>query len=263
MLRALQTHWPEYLMEGASLGLFMISACTFGVLLDHPAGPLHQLIASPFLRRTIAGIAMGFTAIAIICSPFGKRSGAHMNPAVTLSFLSLGKIGSWDAAFYVAAQFAGGIAGVRLANAVLSPALADSTVNYVATVPGRWGVAAAFWAELLISFLMMSVVLRFSNSKRMSKLTPFVAGALVAIYITVEAPFSGMSMNPARTFGSAISAQQWTALWIYFMAPFVGMLAAAQLFRYQHGLHRVFCAKIHHHNDERCIFRCNYGELKA
>src|SRR5215472_6421744 len=176
MLRALQTHWPEYLMEGAALGLFMISACTFGVLLDHPAGPLHQLISSPFLRRTIAGMAMGFTAIAIICSPFGKRSGAHMNPAVTLSFLSLGKIGAWDAAFYVAAQFAGGIAGVRLANAVLSPALADSTVNYVATAPGRWGVAAAFWAELLISFLMMSVVLRVSNSKRMSKLTPFVAG---------------------------------------------------------------------------------------
>ena len=263
MLRALQTHWPEYLMEGAALGLFMISACTFGVLLDHPAGPLRQLISSPFLRRTIAGIAMGFTAIAIICSPFGKRSGAHMNPAVTLSFLSLGKIGSWDAAFYVAAQFAGGIAGVRLANTVLSPALAYSAVNYVATVPGRWGVAAAFWAELLISFLMMSVVLRFSNSKRLSKLTPFVAGALVATYITVEAPFSGMSMNPARTFGSAVAAKQWTALWIYFMAPFVGMLAAAQLFRYQHGLRRVFCAKIHHHNDERCIFRCNYGELKA
>jgi aquaporin Z len=263
MLRALQTHWPEYLMEGAALGLFMISACTFGVLLDHPSGPLHQLISSPFLRRTIAGIAMGFTAIAIICSPFGKRSGAHMNPAVTLSFLSLGKIRSWDAAFYVAAQFAGGIAGVRLAKAVLSPALADSAVNYVATVPGRWGVAAAFWAELFISFLMLSVVLRFSNSKRLSKLTPFVAGALVATYITVEAPFSGMSMNPARTFGSAVAAQQWTALWIYFMAPFVGMLAAAQLFRYQHGLRRVFCAKIHHHNDERCIFRCNYRELKA
>lgn len=248
-------------MEAAALGVFMLSACTFGVLLDHPAGPLHRLIVSPFLRRMIAGVAMGLTAIAIFCSPFGKRSGAHMNPAVTISFLSLGKVERWDAVFYVLAQFVGGIAGVRLANAFLGAALSDSSVNYVATTPGPWGVATAFRAEMLISFLMMSVVLRTSNSKRLSKLTPFIAGALVATYITVEAPFSGMSMNPARTLGSAISARQWTSLWIYFTAPLVGMLTAAQFFRYQHGIHRVFCAKIHHHNSERCIFRCNYCQL--
>jgi aquaporin Z len=263
MLRTLRTHWPEYLMEAAALGAFMISACTFGVLLEHPSAALHQAIPSALLRRALMGLAMGSTAIGLICSPWGQRSGAHMNPSVTLSFLSLGKIERWDAVFYVLAQFAGGVTGVRVANAFIGSALSESAVNYVATIPGTSGVPVAFLAELLISFVMMMAVLSASNSKHWMKFTPFLAGTLVATYITIEAPFSGMSMNPARTFGSALSAQQWTALWIYFTAPLLGMLAAAQLFRFRYGIHRIFCAKLHHHNDKRCIFRCNYDELIA
>lgn len=263
MFEAIRNHWPEYLMESAALGAFMISACTFGVLLDYPTGVLNHVIPNMFLRGMLGGFAMGLTAIAIFFSPWGKRSGAHMNPSVTLSFYSLRKIAGWDTVFYVVAQFAGAIAGVRLANALIGPALAHSSVNYAVTVPGASGVAVAFCAELLISFGMMTAVLHASNSKRWSRFTPILAGALVATYITFEAPLSGMSMNPARTFGSALSAQQWTAIWIYFTAPLAGMFGAAQLFRFRHGLHRVFCAKIHHHNGERCIFRCNYGELMS
>ena len=184
-----------------------------------------------------------------------------MNPAVTLSFLSLGKVQGWDAAFYILAQFAGGIAGVKIAELIMGKSLRHASVNYVATTPGPRGIATAFVAELIISFVMMTVVLNVSNAKRWSRLTPFVAATLVALYITFEAPLSGMSMNPARTFGSALPAQEWTAVWIYFTAPLAGMLGAAQLFRARRGLHQVFCAKFHHHNSERCIFRCNYGEL--
>ncbi len=261
MLQALRSHWPEYLMEAAALGVFMLSACTFAALLEHPASALHQAIPSALPRRVLMGIAMGLTAVGIICSPWGQRSGAHMNPSVTLSFLSLGKVARWDAAFYILAQFAGGVAGVRVADVFIGSALRDSAVNYVATTPGAPGVAVAFFAELLISFVLMTTVLSASNSKRWSRFTPYLAGTLVAAYITIEAPLSGMSMNPARTFGSALSAEQWTALWIYFTAPVLGMLTAAQLFRFRRGLHGVLCAKLHHHNDKRCIFRCNYGEL--
>src|SRR5215471_17505920 len=114
-MEAVRAHWPEYLMEAAALGMFMVSACMFGVLLEHVAG-----LAS----RVLAGIAMGFTAVAIISSPWGQRSGAHMNPAVTLTFLCLGKIAAWDALFYVIAQFAGGVAGVVLSGWILGPVLA-------------------------------------------------------------------------------------------------------------------------------------------
>jgi aquaporin Z len=81
----------------------------------------------------------------------------------------------------------------------------------------------------------------------------------VASYIVLEAPLSGMSLNPARTLGSAVHAREWTALWVYLAAPLLGMLAAARLYVATHGGHRVLCAKLHHDNAQRCIFRCGYG----
>lgn len=97
MKTALTQHWPEYLMEAAELGLFMISAGALGVLLEYPGSPVHQALPSPALRRVLMGLAMGATAIAIIYSPLGKQSGAHFNPSVTLTFFRLGKVRGWDA----------------------------------------------------------------------------------------------------------------------------------------------------------------------
>ena len=120
MFRALKEHWPEYLCEAAELGLFMISAGLFTILLWHPNSPVPNLIPSEFIRRMLTGIAMGSTAIALIFSPLGKRSGAHFNPAVTLTFWRLGKVKNWDALFYIIAQFVGGIVGVFVGRAVRS-----------------------------------------------------------------------------------------------------------------------------------------------
>jgi aquaporin Z len=252
-------HWPEYLMEAAGLGIFVVSACVFATLLEYPGSPARQAIAEPSVRRFLMGIAMGVTAIGIIYSPWGKQSGAHLNPGVTLTFFRLGKIAPWDALFYVMAQFVGGLAGVLLAVAVLGQKVVDPAVNYVATVPGAWGAGAAFLAEVLISFGLMATVLIVSNTDRLARLTGLFAGALVATYITLEAPISGMSMNPARTFGSALPGQVWTALWIYFTAPPLGMLLAASLYLRLRGVQGVICAKLHHQNDKRCIFRCGYS----
>src|SRR5436309_52490 len=94
-------HVPEYLCEAAGLGTFMLSACIFGVLLGHPGSIVNQAIEDPFLRRALAGIAMGLTAICIIRSPLGRRSGAHINPAVTTSSWLLGKVRTPDAIGYV------------------------------------------------------------------------------------------------------------------------------------------------------------------
>jgi len=92
MLDAIRGHWPEYLTEAAGLGLFMLSACVFTTLLEYPGSPAHQAIADPFLRRVLIGIAMGLTAVGLIYSPWGQRSGAHLNPSVTLAFWRLGKV---------------------------------------------------------------------------------------------------------------------------------------------------------------------------
>ncbi|MBS1807084.1 MAG: aquaporin [Acidobacteria bacterium] len=261
MLDAMRKHWMEYLIEAGGLGFFMISACVFGTLLEHPASPVHQAIADSFVRRVLMGIAMGLTSIAIVYSPWGKQSGAHLNPAVTLTFFRLGKVEKPDAIFYVLAQFVGGVVGVLIASALLRSALGHPTVNYVATLPGESGVLTAFFAEIVITFLLMFAVLTVSNRAKWTRFTGVAAGTLVAIYITFEAPLSGMSMNPARTFGSAFGGNIWTALWIYFTAPPLGMLLAAESYLRLAGAHKVFCAKLHHQNDKRCIFRCNFDRI--
>jgi aquaporin Z len=254
MTNALKRHWPEYLMEATCLGLFMISAFTFGTILEHPASLVHQAIPNPILRRLLMGLAMGLTAVSMIYSPWGKQSGAHINPSTTLTFFWLGKVATWDAVFYVISQFVGGVAGALLASAVFAAWVAHPSVNYVVTMPGGAGAAVAFLAEVAISFILMTVILHISNNPRLHKLTGLCAGALVATYITIEAPISGMSMNPARTFASAVSAQHWTAVWIYFTAPLIGMFSAAEVYVSSQGREGITCAKLHHDNDKRCIF---------
>jgi aquaporin Z len=255
-----RSHLPEYAIEAALLGLFMISACGVTVLLEHPGSPLYQAIPSAFVRRLLIGLAMGVTAIALIYSPWGQRSGAHFNPAATLAFFRLGKVAPRDATAYVLAQFVGGALGVMLSGAALGPLLAHERVRYAVTIPGAYGVGAAWTAELAITFLLMSVILLASNS-RFSRYTGLFAGALVAAYITFEGPISGMSMNPARSLASALGAHDWTALWVYFTAPPLGMLAAAELYVRMRGREAVFCAKLHHDNDKRCLF-CEYRAEK-
>ena len=253
MLKALKQHWPEYLMEGAELAMFMISASLFTILLYHPASPAVQAIPSEFFRRVLTGLAMGLTLVAIVYSPWGKRSGAHMNPAFTLTFFRLGKVAPWDAFFYVAAQFTGGVLGIFVVVAVAASSMAHPSVKYVATLPGPAGVQVAFLAETAISFLLVTVVLIFTNrSAAIARWTGVIAGLCVAAFIIFESLLSGMSLNPARTFGSALISHLWTSLWIYFTAPLLGMLLAAELFALMKA--RVACAKYHHQNHFRCIF---------
>ena len=260
MRQALRGHWPEYLMEAAHLGLFMISACVFVTLLYHPGSPVGS--TSETLRRLLMGIAMASTAVAIIYSPWGRRSGAHFNPAVTLTFWRLGKVAGWDAAFYIAAQFLGGVAGVVVARAWLGAPVAHPAVHYAVTVPGSAGPLVALGAEIAISFVLMLVVLTVSNS-RAAALTGLCSGLLVATYITLEAPLSGMSMNPARTLASAVPARTWTALWVYFTGPLIGMLGAADVYLLLARGREAVCAKLYHHPGTRCIFRCGYAPRPA
>lgn len=259
MGEALRRHWPEYLMEAAGLGLFMFSACLMVSLLEYPRSPIHGMLSDAMLRRALVGVAMGLTAVAIIYSPWGRRSGAHLNPAVTLTFWRLGKVAPWDAALYIAGQLAGGLAGVLVARAWIGSPVADASVNYAATIPGPSGPIVAFVAEIGISFALMLVVLALSNS-RWEGFTGLACGALIAAYITFEAPLSGMSMNPSRTLASALPAGTYTALWVYLTAPLIGMFLAADLYGWIRGSERVRCAKLCHVGGARCIFRCGYGD---
>ena len=251
--------WREYLIEAALLGTFMVSALGVTALLQYPGSPFRQMLPGAALRRTLTGVAMGLTAAALIYSPWGRRSGAHINPSITLTYLRLHKITPRDAACYVAAQFMGAIVGLAAAAAVLGNVAASPEVNYVATLPGPAGVSAAFAAELAISFGMMAMILVVSNTPRWSRMTGMLAAGLVALYITVESPVSGMSMNPARSFAPAAAGGTLQVWWVYIVAPLAGMLGAAEIYVRRYGHAAVRCAKLHHGGHGACHFHCHFN----
>jgi aquaporin Z len=255
---SIREHWPEYLMEAAALGLFMISAGAVTTLVDSPDYPLLSLLPSPAVRRALVGVAMGGTAMGIIYSPWGRRSGAHMNPAITLAYLRLGKIAPWDAAYYVVFQILGGLAGVILTSAFLGAHFTRPPVDFVVTVPGWAGVAGAWIGEGVISVVMMAVILAASNHRATARYTGLFAGILISLFVTFESPLSGFGMNPARTLSSALPSGTWTAGWLYFMVPPLGMLLAAEAYVRRKGRAAVRCCKLHHRSGRPCIFCGRY-----
>ncbi|NNM85675.1 MAG: aquaporin family protein, partial [Phycisphaerales bacterium] len=230
LAQAIKTHWPLYLIEGFLLACFMISASAATILFMGAHSPVAHAVTSPWLRRIGIGIAMGGTAVLLIYCPWGKRSGAHMNPAFTLSFLWLKRIAPADALGYAVGQFAGGALGVLAAVAMFGNAkMSQPTVDYVVTIPGPWGVGVAWLGEFAIGFILIAAVLLLNRSPKLAPRTGLACGVLIALFVVFEAPLSGFSMNPARTFGSAVVADVWQAWWIYFSAPILGMLTGVEV----------------------------------
>jgi aquaporin Z len=259
-VEALRRHWFLYVYEGAELAWFMVAACVATVVLFGAGSPVLQWVPSAAWRRLMMGAAMGGTAVMIIHSPMGKRSGAHFNPAITLTYLWLRKIGVWDAVGYVVGQFVGGVAGVGVVALMMGKALAQPSVDYAVTVPGIGGTAGAFGAELFMASLLMGTVLWMTNRRRLAAYTSYVMGVLITGYVFFFAPVSGFSINPARTVGSAVFAGVWTAEWVYFVAPLMGMLGAAAVYVYWFGIESVLCAKLHAAPSVLCPFECGAAE---
>jgi aquaporin Z len=223
-------NWRLYLMEALGLGIFMVSACFFGGLLEANNSVAHLAIPNAFARTIITGLLMGFTALLIFYSPATASSGSHINPAVTITFLRLGKMCRWDALFFIIFQLAGGILAVYIMALVMGSTLTAQPVHYVCTVPGNTGVVAAAITEFVIAVITMLAVLFTSAHVTLKKYTRVIAACLVCIYVVVAGPVSGFGMNPSRTLASAVNAGTYTALWIYMLMPFAGMLAAAEIF---------------------------------
>ena len=254
---SLKNHYPEYLMEAAGLALFMFAAAFFTALFEVFLG---KWIGDPLVRRVFEGGAIGLTATALVYSPWGKQSGAHFNPVVTLTFWRLGKVHHADFVYYVLFQFIGGYLGILVFEILAYEPL--KKIGYIATIPGEQGVGVALMGEALISFLLMLTILWATNTPRLARYTGILAGIWIALFIIFEAPFSGMSMNPARTVASALPSGQWAGIWLYFLAPALGMLLSVEVYRFFRKEKRVICAKLHHLNSKRCIFKgCGYAAL--
>lgn len=253
MRSALRRHWPNYLAEAGGLMAFMLGAGALATLLEYPGSAVRQAIPSDLARHALLGVAMAFVTAAIIYSPWGRRSGAHINPAVTLAFWRLGKISGADAAFYVLFQFLGALLAPALLLWAIGEPFAHGKVKFATSQPGPQGALVAFAAEFAISFLLMLAQLTAINSERFEKRAGLIVAGLIAIYIAFESPLSGMSLNPARSFGSAATAGQWAGLWLYFAAPILAMLLATEAYRYMRDARWVVSKDEQRAERRRCL----------
>ena len=170
--------WGVYLMEGGLLGIFMVSACVATVVLEHPNSPVHAAIASGVLRRLIIGVAMGVTAFFLLRSGWAKRTGAHMNPAVTLAAWRMGKLSARDSIGYVAGQFCGAVVGVGLVQLTMGAWLANkAAVNYAVTDSGVGDLGSVGGGVRHFVCALLSVLLTMNRFSWLMSWCPVMAGA--------------------------------------------------------------------------------------
>lgn len=247
-------HWPEY---GAELlgTAFLVFAGVSAVVFDFGAGsPLAHVLPDPGIRRLITGLLFAGSGALIAISPLGKLSGGHINPVVSLAFWVQGKMHHLDLGGYMLGQLLGAIIGSLLVVLVWGGHAAS--VGYGTTVPGAiYPLWMVFLAEVSLTFLLVFSIFIFVSSHRLMRWTPLMVWILVAVMVWVEAPISGTSLNPARSFGPALVSWSWNYHWLYWVAPPLGALLAVGAFRLLMVDERdVLTGKLFHVSHYRSVF---------
>jgi len=208
--------WQKYAAE--LLGTFvLVFGGTVAILAATGSG----------LDLIVVSFAFGLALLAGLYA-FGEVSGGHYNPAVSLAMFLDGRLSSAEMVRYWIAQFAGGI----LASFVVLIATSKLAVKGTATVPGIEGDGTAFLMEVVFTAIFVLVILQASVSERFGP-TALIAIPLTLVTVQLAAiPFSGASVNPARTVGPDLVGNTWTGIWIYLIAPPLGAVIAVAIHKY-------------------------------
>lgn len=249
--------FTAFVAEFAGTAILISVGLSIVIAMFGTSSPTITIIPDPGIRRLITGFLFGTTGALIAVSGIGKISGAHINPAVTLSFWILGKIDAIHAVGYMIAQGAGAVLG---AMPLLLWGDIGRSVSFGATVPGAaYGVWTALAGEIVTTFALIVGLFLFIGNRRLSSLTPLLFPFLYAIMVYLEAPISGTSTNPARSLGPAVVSGNWHGWWIYLAGPIVGTWIATIMQR-RSLLKRleIKVAKIYHFtHDPHGIFKGN------
>jgi aquaporin Z len=247
-------HWPEYGAELAGTAWNVgigLSAVVFNFA---PGMPGARLVPDSSLRLWLTGLIFAGSGSLFTISPWGRLSGAHINPSVTLGFWAQGRMRRHDLLGYLGAQFLGGVLGVLVLCVVWGRHAA--AVHNGMTLPGQGYTAGqAFCAESLMTFSYMLGIFHFVSHPRLVRWTPLMNWVVVAGLVWLGAGVSGTSLNPARSFGPALFSADWHGLWIYLLAPPLGALLAAGFFRLILSNRVLITAKLSHSPLYRTIFR--------
>jgi aquaporin Z len=217
--------WWTFIAEFAGTGLLLLVGLSLVTFMFGAGSPMAGFIPSVTLRRIITGFLFGGTGALIALSHLGKKSGAHINPVVTMAFRLYGKIDARTAAVYILGQLSGAVVGCL---PLLLWGSIGRSVSFGATMPGQgYSTAAALLGEVVTTFVMVSLLIVFLGFRRIRRFTPAMFPVLYAIMVPLEAAISGISTNPARSFGPAVVSGQWQAWWIYWVGPILGALLAS------------------------------------
>ncbi|MBI4457162.1 MAG: aquaporin [Acidobacteria bacterium] len=165
-------------------------------------------------------------ALMVIVYTWGAISGAHVNPAVTFGVAVAGKMSWTKALWYWAAQFVGAaFAGYVLLSVIgTTGELGSTTGSLTIDDPGRTIVV-----EAILTFFLVATVLNTAVAGRGGNAVGLAIGFVLTMDILMGGALTGASMNPARTFGSALAMQDLSYLWLYIVGPLLGAAAAAAI----------------------------------
>lgn len=209
----------RYLAE--ALGTFILVA----------VGPGAAMVAARTGAFGHEGVALAFgLVVTVIVAATGHLGGAHINPAVTLGFWAIRRFEGRDVLPYVVAQCVGAIAASLALGWILGP-----VGGFGATVPAL-PLAKAFAVEAGYTAILGLVIMGVATDERTPPaVAPFAIGLAVFAGALVTGPLTGGSFNPARTLGPAVAGGGWTAHWLYWAAPIVGMVTGMRLYELLRG----------------------------
>ncbi len=244
--------WKIFFFEFLGTALLLLIGLSLVIFMFGANSPVAQLFPSLKLRQAITGFCFGGTGALIALSAIGKASGAHINPVVTMAFLLFKKIDFKTAFIYVGGQLTGAIAGCL---PLLAWGPMGRSIDFGATVPGiGYPIIVVVFGEIVTTFAMVSLLTLFLGFRNIRAYTPAIFPILYSIMVPLEADISGISTNPARSFGPAVVSGQWNDWWIYWIGPltgaFLASLACSMLAK------RITEAKLYHFDsDEDVLLR--------
>jgi aquaporin Z len=236
-------HWRIWAAEGAGTALLVLSALSARALNFGVGSVVAEAVPSTSGRLLLTGLLVGATVALIAVSPVGRLSGSHLNPSVTLAFGVMRRVSAHDVGGYLVAQLAGALVG-GLAFRLLWGRVALSVgggVTHPSVATPLAGVLEAGMTGLLVATIFFCV-----SRERLARWTPLAVWPLLAILIWKLSPYTGASLNPARSAGPAVAFADLSDLWLYAVAPVGGAVAVALLWRRARSSMHPKTAKLFH-----------------
>jgi glycerol uptake facilitator protein/aquaporin Z len=214
------------LFEFALTTVLLFTVVTVVRWLMAPSSPLR--IADVQTALAVVGVVVGAVLLCLIYSPWGRRSGAHMNPAVSVALWLMGAFPRRWVLPYILAQLAGSLVGSALAGLAWGRAATAAPVQYAAVQPAPdWNGLSVFLAESCCLVAVTLLIGFFLTYPARARRLPLTLAAATALIVGVLGPRSGGATNPARQFGPALLSGQRDYLAVYLIAPVLGAVLGA------------------------------------